>query len=156
MIRPLALAFAVATGCVVRVDPADTRFRCEREPVCPAGFECVGGVCEPSGAAPDAGGPDGAADAGAVDGGAADAARAPCDATYGAAPAYVLCQQTATTCAFNAQTAGGTCGDACAAYGGACLGAFDNENGPGQECAPIAADDCTTPRETEICVCTRP
>lgn len=45
----------VASGCVVSPDFSGTSFLCQKEPICPAGYECVSGVCEPqSGEVPDA------------------------------------------------------------------------------------------------------
>ncbi len=80
-----------------------------------------------------------------------------CDDTYGQALEYLLCIEDDTTCEFNARTGGGTCDEMCAQFGGVCLGAYDNVSDPGAECDRIVAsgDDCFTPRNTEICVCSR-
>jgi hypothetical protein len=79
-----------------------------------------------------------------------------CDQMYGAAPDYVLCWETDTTCAFNAYTAGGDCDSMCSALGGTCVDAHDNPNDPGTECQVIQDDDdCFTNRTTEICECSK-
>lgn len=79
-----------------------------------------------------------------------------CDQLYGAAPSYVLCAETPTTCEFNARTDGSNCNDMCSRYGGICVDAHDNNSVAGEECQIQGLnDDCTTLRSTEICVCTR-
>ncbi len=89
-----------------------------------------------------------ACDAGAVE------LRPGCEAQFGEAPGFVLCEETATTCRFNAFTDGGTCDDLCRNFGARCLGAFDNE-GPSCTPFPESSDTCQTPRQTEICICER-
>jgi len=83
-----------------------------------------------------------------------------CQERYGQAASYLLCQETATTCRFNANikiaTAAGTCEALCAQYGGTCLAAYDNPDGAGNECTALSTPDtCATQRTTEICVCSR-
>jgi hypothetical protein len=162
--RSFALAVMVGVafaGCSVDVDSGETRFRCDDDPICPDDFTCVAGECVPDGVDPaiDAAPP-------AIDApiapppdappGEPDAPALPaCDDTYGMVPEYLLCEETATTCKFNALTNGGNCLDMCAAYGGTCITAFDNENGVGQECIEVIEETCTVLRTSEICVCTR-
>jgi hypothetical protein len=79
-----------------------------------------------------------------------------CDEKYGRAPDYVLCWETATTCAFNVHTGGSSCNTLCATFGGICEDAHDNPNGPGEECDILQPDDdCNTMRTTEICECSK-
>ncbi len=150
--RALVLV-AVLTACAIEVDPSNTRFTCAEEPVCPDGFSCVAGVCEPNDAADAAppvdarpGEPDAEPDA---------LVRPSCDETYGEAPGYILCLEGETTCSFNVSLEGGNCGDLCPMFGGTCEGALDNENAEGLECISVGVDTCTTNRNTEICICSR-
>jgi hypothetical protein len=88
-----------------------------------------------------------------------DAAAPPtCADQYALVAAYIPCFETATECGFNANTGGGDCATLCLAFGGICLGAFDNPNCPGMECMMNigAGDDCFTDRGTELCVCSHP
>ena len=80
-----------------------------------------------------------------------------CNELYGAAPEYVLCQQLDLTCEFNVLTNGGNCNQMCANFGGSCVAAYDNDTGPDLDCVrkEASGDDCTTNRNTEICICTR-
>jgi len=90
-----------------------------------------------------------------VDAGLPDASELPtCFDIYGAAPGYVLCEETLSTCEFNANTGGGNCDTMCQSYGGACLEAFDNID-PVCERRGYWGDDCSSNRGNEICVCTR-
>lgn len=79
---------------------------------------------------------------------------ATCAELYGMAPDYQLCSETPESCSFNALTDGGNCAEMCAAYGGVCLAAYDNNNT--EVCASQGEDTCTTNRHNEICVCSRP
>ena|GEM_PF-4879266 len=81
-------------------------------------------------------------------------AAATCAELYGMAPDYQLCSETADSCSFNALTDGGNCADMCAAYGGVCLTAYDNNNT--DVCVSQGEDTCQTNRHNEICVCSRP
>ncbi len=79
-----------------------------------------------------------------------------CDERYGQAVEYILCDERPDTCEFNARTDGGNCNQMCAAFGGTCVAAYDNASDPGVECDRVDSnDDCSTNRNTEICVCTR-
>lgn len=76
-----------------------------------------------------------------------------CDESYGTAPDYVLCEQRDDACVFSATTNGGNCNEMCAALGGVCIEAFDND--PGAPCVANPGDNCATTADDEICVCTR-
>ena len=78
-----------------------------------------------------------------------------CEERFGSVPDFILCQETASTCSFNAFTDGGTCDQMCRSQGSRCVGALDNHNDEGVECIPIGRDTCQTPRTTEICICER-
>ena len=80
---------------------------------------------------------------------------ATCEELFQNAPEFLLCEQTETTCAFNARTNGGTCTEMCQRFGSVCLEAQGNENAT--PCTPEfpQVDTCDTPRGTEICVCER-
>lgn len=78
----------------------------------------------------------------------------PCETLYGEAAGYVLCADTPSTCEFTASTAAyepATCRTVCAAFGGECLQAFDDQ----AACEVMGEDDCDTVRSTEVCVCSR-
>ncbi len=77
-----------------------------------------------------------------------------CVDQFGSAPDFVLCEETATTCGFNAFTNLGTCEEMCNRFGSRCVGALDND---GARCIanPNNTDTCQTPWQTEICVCER-
>lgn len=85
----------------------------------------------------------------------APSARRSCEALFGDAPGFRLCDETASTCSFNATTDGGTCDQMCQSLGSQCVGALDNE---GASCHALSGsyDTCQSRRETEICVCERP
>ncbi len=98
-----------------------------------------------------------AADAGDDGDGAPPASS--CDAWYGDAPGYLLCDETAGTCSFNAVVDYGTCQEVCADRGGECRSATNNFNDRGQECVDRGwgDDDCLTDRRrTAICECSKP
>ena len=88
--------------------------------------------------------------------GGTTAAPLSCDELFMTAPGYVYCDETPTTCSFNANT-NGTCDAMCASLDSECVAAFDNPNSAGQECDVIRPnrDTCGTVRGTEICECTR-
>ena len=99
---------------------------------------------------------DGAADASPdADAGPPDAG-ASCDEIFGTAPEHIPCWETPTTCAFNVDTGGESCGTVCERFGRACVEAYDNPNDPGDECDVNEADGCGhTGRSTELCECAR-
>lgn len=105
----------------------------------------------------DAGAPDaGAPDAGPPDGGPADGAAVlrPCDAIYGAAPLYMLCDERPTECEFFVRTAG-SCNAICSAAGGTCLQQFQEAGNGGAKCTRQDARTCGSSMLDGICVCTR-
>jgi len=164
MVRAAVCLVLAATACVVSVDASHVRFRCDDEPVCPEGFTCTDGKCEPEGAAvvdaspandrgPDAAISDAAAAADAPESDAAPPAS--CDELYGAAPDYILCEQADDSCAFNVRLDNDSCERLCASFGGVCVAAFDNPNTSGDECVIQGEDTCLRQRGTEICVCSR-
>src|SRR5688500_4146058 len=73
-----------------------------------------------------------------------------CTELFGSAPDFVLCEETETTCSFNARIDGGTCDQMCASLGSPCVGAINN----GESCEelPDNNDTCETSRSTEICI----
>lgn len=75
-----------------------------------------------------------------------------CDGIFGTASGYILCEETSTTCSFNANLGGGSCNDVCGSFGKACVGAIDN---PDASCTEISPnfDTCSTVRQDEICIC---
>lgn len=77
----------------------------------------------------------------------------PCDELYGTVTDYVLCEELPDRCTFNARTNGGNCNTLCAAFGGACITAFDND--PGAPCVANQEDGCGFNADDEICVCSR-
>lgn len=115
-----------------------------------ADVDAAGPATDASGPAVDAASPDAAPDA---------APLRTCEEIYGAASQYSLCDEQPTTCEFNVETNGGSCGLLCGNYGGTCLEAYDNDTDPtmpGIECIRKPGDDnCDSERNTEICVCTR-
>ena len=99
---------------------------------------------------------DGTSSSGDTGGSTTDAV-ASCDDLFMSAPGYIYCDESRTTCSFNANT-DGTCNAMCASLGSECVAAFDNPNSAGEECIVIRpnTDTCETERGTEICECTRP
>ncbi len=88
-----------------------------------------------------------------------ESSRPTCREQFGEAPDFVLCEETETTCRFNARTeldadTPGTCDRMCELFNSRCLAAFDNQ---GNSCDPLpdSNDTCSTPRHTEICECER-
>lgn len=65
-----------------------------------------------------------------------------CTELFGSAPEFVLCGEAATTCSFNARTAGGTCNQMCSRLGSTCVGAINN--GASCEESPGNTDTCET------------
>ncbi|HVU03513.1 MAG TPA: hypothetical protein VHE30_17260 [Polyangiaceae bacterium] len=98
-------------------------------------------------------GTGGSGSGGANTGGSSQDSGTSCDALYSAAPGYVLCTETATTCRFGANTNGGSCRTVCSDLGGNCLDQDDNGNDACTATNPT--DDCNTTRQNAICVCTR-
>lgn len=52
--RLLVGCWVALAGCQVSVDYTGTRFACAESDVCPDGFDCIAGFCEPEGSAGDA------------------------------------------------------------------------------------------------------
>ena len=77
-----------------------------------------------------------------------------CITLYGAAPDFLLCAETATSCRFlrNSNPAR-PCDTVCSTYGGTCI---DADNGDPGSCAISGAADCSTSLTSSICVCSRP
>lgn len=78
-----------------------------------------------------------------------------CDDVFGAAPGYVLCEETPDTCSFNATLAMTSCDAMCMMFGSTCTEAFTNM---ASDCASIdvatTCDDATA--NDHICVCAKP
>jgi hypothetical protein len=82
-----------------------------------------------------------------------DGGKPSCTTLYGAAPGFMLCMETATTCRFAATTGGGACKAMCEGLGGLCID--QDDNGTDLCVATTLTDDCNTTRQTAICVCNR-
>lgn len=80
---------------------------------------------------------------------------ATCDETFGAAPGYLLCEETPDTCSFNATLTMTSCDAMCMMFGSTCTAAFTNM---ASDCASIdvatTCDDATA--MDHICVCAKP
>lgn len=79
---------------------------------------------------------------------------ASCDEQYGDVADYMLCEETAESCSFNA-TLGMTisCDDVCSMFGGSCIEALLNED---DLCVSTGPTDCGAADVADnICVCTR-
>jgi hypothetical protein len=78
-----------------------------------------------------------------------------CALRYGAVPGFVLCTAT-DTCTFIATNGDTSCGAHCAAAGGVCLSALDNDVG---SCVDLEANPTATCETTGkidlLCTCTR-
>ncbi|MEM9458669.1 MAG: hypothetical protein AAGF11_31120 [Myxococcota bacterium] len=74
-----------------------------------------------------------------------------CEALYGLAEDFLLCEQTPDTCEFYAQT-NGNCGELCQGLGGECITAFHDHSGTCQRANQI---DCSSPQSNQICICVR-
>ncbi len=113
-----------------------------------------GGSAEGGGVAADAGGTSAGGGNGAGGSGGAAGSPPTCDSLYGAAPEYLLCAETATSCRFlrNSSPAR-TCETVCSTYGGTCI---DADNGDPGSCTISGDADCTTSLSSSICVCSRP
>ena len=76
-----------------------------------------------------------------------------CDAQFGSANGYELCQETDMACVFNAVLDQSTCDDLCMSFGTTCVTAFNNEAG---DCAS-AADEapCSEAANDQICACAK-
>jgi hypothetical protein len=80
---------------------------------------------------------------------------AECDGIFGAAPGYILCEETADTCSFNATLAMTSCAAMCMMFGATCTETYTNM---ASDCASIdvatTCDDATA--MDHICVCAKP
>jgi hypothetical protein len=78
-----------------------------------------------------------------------------CDGLFGAAPGYMLCEETDTTCSFTATLAMTSCDAMCMMFGATCTATFTNT---APDCASIdvetTCDDATA--NDQICVCAKP
>lgn len=77
-----------------------------------------------------------------------------CTAKYGKAPGFVLCGETASSCVFYFLESGGgaACNSVCQAFGGSCIGAWEDT---GANCQEGATYTCSTLMVDGICVCSR-
>ena len=77
-----------------------------------------------------------------------------CDAMYGGATDYMLCEETADTCRFNVTTAmTSSCTMVCESFGGTCVGAQLNDTDPCLSTGDSTCDDATL---TDLmCICSR-
>ncbi len=77
-----------------------------------------------------------------------------CDGLYGAAPEYLLCTETTTSCQFlRNSTPARSCDTVCSTYGGTCI---DADNGDPGSCAVSGNADCTTSLSSSLCTCSKP
>jgi hypothetical protein len=83
-----------------------------------------------------------------------DLPRKTCAQRYGAAPSFVLCEETASSCRFYVNWAAQTCNAICAAGGGVCTSACP-EGGSGS-CHCSGTQGCGSSAYDAICTCTRP
>jgi hypothetical protein len=149
--RPVlaAIALSAAAGCRVEIDYSRANLRCETGE-CPSGLVCMDTFCVEPGELPAIDATSTSADAEPTTDAETSAA---CDQRFGGIAGYLLCSETADTCSFNATTAGGTCTDVCAGVDSVCVTAHDNaEAAP---CTLLAEEPCDTPRNSEICTCSR-
>ena len=79
-----------------------------------------------------------------------------CQARYGAVPAFEICATTGMSCSFIATNGDVSCETHCAAYGGVCIGAEDNEIGLCTLENDPAATCQTTGKTDLLCTCTLP
>lgn len=82
---------------------------------------------------------------------------AKCDAAYGAAPSYMLCEATEASCLFYFEPLMMvTCSYLCEQYGGTCVEVIDTD--PPDACTPLADNnqDCLTVYNNAMCSCTLP
>ncbi len=147
------LSASIWVGCAAEApDYSGTQFACG-DGVCPDGFTCLESVCVKDDAVP----PDASLepDASAPDAALPDATpAATCDDMFSTAPGYELCSEDEDSCSFNVALEGKNCGAACKTLGSTCIGAIDNNEEP---CVgiPETGDDCTTVRQSNICICAR-
>lgn len=78
-----------------------------------------------------------------------------CDDLFGAVPGYIPCEETPTTCSFNATLGMTSCDAMCMMFGATCAETFTNT---ASDCASIdvatTCDDATA--NDHICVCNKP
>ena len=76
-----------------------------------------------------------------------------CDATYGAAADYMLCEETKESCSFNVTIdMAMSCNDVCTSFGGTCTAAELNQK---ELCTSTEAGTCDQMDVGDlICVCT--
>jgi hypothetical protein len=120
-------------------------------------------VDEPNGSGPDAATPtvganfDGGADApspGDPDAdtkGPADAVPITCQAMYGAADSFDLCEETNNSCRFYVRTNEDSCTNLCASFGGNCIDNYDGNCGSG-----IGSQGCDVVHFDQVCICSKP
>jgi hypothetical protein len=150
------VAFALA-GCFVDYDFDNTSFACA-DGTCPAGYECVAERC----VAPASGGDAGSRIDGST-GDNSDASAIPpdaalqlatCDEQFGASTGYQLCIEAETTCEFfHLGAVAEACADVCALYGSTCVTTYNSDEAT--PCTRQEEADCTTTRQSQICVCNR-
>ena len=130
----------------------DGDFRCGPAGECPPGFACREGACRRTSDAPASDATQ-LVDAAIVDAAGPDADPSElCTARYGGASGFLLCRATSTECEFYAVTNESSCDAFCTAFGGACIGSYD-EGSP--SCTAATTDQACIPLHTDqICVCT--
>jgi len=149
--RTVLVVAALATACSFDPDYGGTQYICKLER-CPSGYVCIDEVCVTG--ASDAASDGAALDGPAPDGPVIDGGETPsCEAQFGAAEAYELCSETATTCTFDMFAGETSCDDQCELYGGTCVQAMDSDNG--FPCVDSGNTACDAPHNYVICTCAR-
>ncbi|HEU5058131.1 MAG TPA: hypothetical protein VFU21_16480 [Kofleriaceae bacterium] len=82
-----------------------------------------------------------------------------CEEAFGAAPDFVLCSSTETSCTFYTRLLDGvefTCSDACTEFDSACLDGLADDDSADDKCVVDQDEDCQQLHEDQICVCALP
>lgn len=77
-----------------------------------------------------------------------------CDAVFGTAAGYMLCEETPDNCSFNVMLAMTSCDALCMSFGSLCIEGFTNAATGCVTDGPLACDDATT--NESVCRCAKP
>lgn len=75
-----------------------------------------------------------------------------CFANHGTAPGFLLCRESNTECEMLIQTGGETCRDYCQSQGGACIDAWNDDDGT---CGRLNDEGCDAELDLQICNCSK-